>query len=481
MNGLQRSKPADDTGKLFRIRWPPTMTRQARSMHARAAKHAAAHPAEAPDMDVEQLLDRAQRRAFSYFEETVDPASGLVLDSTQPDSPCSITAVGLALSAYPIAVERGWMTRAQAVRITLTTLDFFLDADMSGSPTSTGHRGFYFHFLDMHTGTRTWNSELSSIDSSFLLAGMQTAAQYFTHATAHEQAIRDKARELNDRVDWRWMQNCDQAICHGWKPERGFLRYHWGGYSEALLMYAMALGAERHPVTSAAWDTWLKTYRWRKIYGHEHLPAGPLFIHQYSHMWIDFRGIQDAFMREHGIDYFENSRRATLVQREYAIRNPKHFKDYCANCWGLTACDGPGPREITTGGLKRKIMGYAARGAPYGPDDGTVAPYASVASLPFAPDVVLPTMQHIVRMMSKHANYLPGNSFNPTLRDSGDDVGWVSPWRFALNSGPVVMMIENYRSGLPWKLMRCNEQLQRGLARADFRGGWLDAERAAPR
>ncbi len=447
-----------------------------RHASARTRHHTQHHTAHAdvPDMEIEPLLERAQRHAFGYFEETVDPASGLVLDSTQPDSPCSITAVGLALSAYPIAVERGWMTRAQAVAITETTLDFFVDADMSGGPHSTGHRGFYFHFLDMHTGTRAWNSELSTIDTTFLLAGVLTARRYFDHATPREQAIRDKARTLVERADWRWMQNCDEAICHGWKPERGFLRYHWGGYSEALLMYALALGAEHRPVTSAAWDAWTRTYRWRKIYGHEHLSAGPLFIHQYSHMWVDFRGTQDAAMRERGIDYFENSRRATLVQREYAIRNPKHFKDYCANCWGLTACDGPGPREVVVGGRRRKLMGYAARGAPYGPDDGTVAPYASVASLPFAPDVVLPTMQHIVRMMSKYADYLPGNSFNPTLHDgSGGGAGWVSPWRFALNSGPVVLMIENFRSGLPWSLMRGDEQLRRGLQRADFRGGWL--------
>jgi len=276
-------------------------------------------------------------------------------------------------------------------------------------------------------------------------------------------------------VDWAWMRNGEAAICHGWKPERGFLRYHWVGYSEAMLMYAMALGSRHHPVPASTWDQWLKGYRWRKIYGHEHLAAGPLFIHQYSHMWVDFRGIQDAFMRERGIDYFENSRRATLVQREYAIRNPKRFKDYCHNCWGLSACDGPGPLDVVVDGRKRRLMGYAARGAPYGPDDGTVAPWASVASLPFAPDVVIPTMQHIARMMRKHSTYMPGNSFNPTWHDGKGPPGWVSPWRFALNSGPVVLMIENYRTGLPWQLMRGSAAIRRGLEQADFRGGWLSA------
>ena len=427
------------------------------------------------DIDVATLIDRAQQRSFGYFEATTDPASGLVLDSTQPDSPCSITGVGMALTAYPIAVERGWLTRTQAVGITLKTLRFFAEADMSGSPQSTGHRGFYFHFLDMRTGTRAWKSELSSIDTSFLIAGVLAAASYFDRDTTHEAEIRATARMLEERVDWAWMRNCDGAICHGWKPERGFLRYHWRGYCEGLLMMALALGSRTHPVPVSTWDDWLTGYRWRRIYGHEHLAAGPLFIHQYSHMWVDFRGIQDAFMRERGIDYFENSRRATLVQREYAIRNPKHFKDYCQNCWGLTACDGPGPREIDDDGRKRRLLGYAARGAPYGPDDGTVAPWASVASLPFAPDVVIPTMQHIAHMMRKHPSYTPGTSFNPTWRDGKDSHGWVSPWRFALNSGPVAVMIENYRSGLPWELIKRDPTIRRGLERADFRGGWLSA------
>jgi len=358
-------------------------------MKASAPTHPDKHAVQDADLDIEALIDRAQHRAFSYFESTTDPVSGLVLDSTQPDSPCSITGVGMALTAYPIAVERGWMTRLQGVAITLKTLRFLADADMSGSPQATGHRGFYYHFLDMRTGTRAWKSELSSIDTSFLIGGVLAAAAYFVRDTTHEAEIRATAAMIEARVDWAWMRNCDGAICHGWKPERGFLRYHWSGYSEGLLMMALALGSAHHAVPASTWDDWLEGYRWRRIYGHEHLAAGPLFIHQYSHMWIDFRGIQDATMREHGIDYFENSRRATLVQREYAIRNPKHFKDYCQNCWGLTACDGPGPREIEVDGRKRRLFGYAARGAPYGPDDGTVAPWASVASLPFAPEVVI--------------------------------------------------------------------------------------------
>lgn len=422
-----------------------------------------------------ELLDRAQQLAFGYFEAATDPASGLVLDSTQPDSPCSITGVGMALAAYPVAVARGWMTRAQAVAVTLRTLRFLAEADMSGTPQASGYRGFYFHFLDMRTGQRAWKSELSSIDTSFLVAGVMAAAAFFDRDTSHESEIRASAKLLEERVEWDWMRNGHEAICHGWKPERGFLRYHWRGYCEGLLMMMLALGSARHPVPASTWDAWLQGYRWRRIYGHEHLAAGPLFIHQYSHMWIDLRGIQDAPMRERGIDYFENSRRATLVQREYAIRNPKQFRHYCQDCWGLTACDGPGPRQVVVDGRRRRLLGYAARGAPFGPDDGTVAAWASVASLPFAPDVVMPTMRHIAHMMRQHRHYLPDRSFNPTWHDGNGPPGWVSPWRFALNSGPVILMIENHRSGLPWTLMKRSATIRRGLARADFRGGWLSA------
>ena len=210
--------------------------------------------------------------------------------------------------------------------------------------------------------------------------------------------------------------------------------------------------------------------------------AGPLFIHQYSHLWLDLRGLRDRYMEARGIDYFENSRRATLVHREYARRNPRGFEHYSHLCWGLTACDGPGPRQVETGGRRRRLLGYAARGAPFGPDDGTVAPWASIASLPFAPDVVLPTLRHLVGLTyGAQGDFGFRCSFNPTWHDDGPgDRGWVSPWHFGLNDGPIVLMIENYRSGRPWSLMRRCPVLARGLRRAGFRGGWLDDAAAGP-
>ena len=225
-----------------------------------------------------------------------------------------------------------------------------------------------------------------------------------------------------------------------------------------------------------SYAAWSSTYEWKTSYGHDYLYAGPLFTHQISHVWIDFRGIQDAYMRDKGIDYFENTRRATYVQRQYAIENPLKFSGYGEDCWGITASDGPGPRTVKVAGIERPFFGYVARGVPYGPDDGTVAPWAVVASLPFAPEIVLPTIDHLVH----HLKLKVGNpygfkaTFNPTYPEkSGRPNGWVSPWHYGINQGPIVPMIENYWTGLVWRLMRGCPYIVTGLRRAGFAGGWL--------
>jgi hypothetical protein len=174
----------------------------------------------------------------------------------------------------------------------------------------------------MKSGRRVWKCELSSVDSTFLLAGALLAAQYFDADRADERELRELADALYRRADWKWMCNGGGAVVMGWKPERGFLHYDWLGYNEALLLYALGLGSPTHPLPTDSYTAWTSTYRWKKIYEYEYLYAGPLFIHQLSHIWVDFRGLQDEFMRGKGIDYFENIRRATYVQREYAIRNP---------------------------------------------------------------------------------------------------------------------------------------------------------------
>ncbi len=421
----------------------------------------------------EQTLDQLQRAAVGYFLQAVNPANGLVADTSRAGSPCSIGVVGFALSVYPVAVERGWMARADAVARCIATLRFFRESDQSGGQEATGYKGFYYHFLDMHTGARVWRSELSTIDTSFLIAGALTAGSYFTASTPEETELRELVETLYRRVDWRWSQGEAATIRQGWKPECGFLNYGWDGYNESIILYVLALGSPTHPLEGDCYEAWTATYQWENLYGYDFLYAGPLFIHQFSHAWIDFRGIQDRFMREKRCDYFENSRRATEVQREYARRNPHEFAGYDENCWGLTACDGPTNQMPGLAHERRRLFGYAARGVPYGPDDGTLGGWAALASLPFAPGIALGaarTMRQRYPEMLSAERYT--SSFNPTLAGDGRGV-WVSAGHFGLDQGIVVMMIENHRTHLIWRLMRECSYVGRGLRCAGFRGGWL--------
>ncbi|WP_299364950.1 glucoamylase family protein [uncultured Paracoccus sp.] len=424
---------------------------------------------------METGLDKLQQRAFDYFVNETDAANGLVADKSQPGAPASIAAVGFALAAYPVGVERAWMSRSGAIDRTLATLRFFWNSPEGTGSDVTGYKGFYYHFLDMTTGRRAGHCELSTVDTGFLLAGMLAAAGYFNRDSKDEQEIRTLANALYLRADWRWACNGGATLTHGWTPEGGFLPYRWEGYDEAALLYVLGLGSPTHPLAAESYAAWTSTYEWKEIYDYEFIYGGPLFIHQYSHIWIDFRGIQDAFARDKGIDYFENSRRATCVQQEYAIRNPLEFEGYGENFWGLTASDGPGWTTRRINGIERIFSDYVARGVPYGPDDGTVAPWAVVASLPFAPEIVLPTIRNFQEVYpSITGKYCFRCSFNLTFQNGADtDAGWTSPWHFGINLGPVVLMCENYRSGLLWQLMRACPYVITGLRRAGFTGGWL--------
>jgi hypothetical protein len=427
----------------------------------------------APQASDDALLDGLQRAAFDYFLQNANPRNGLVADTTRHGGPASIAVVGFALSAYPVGVEHGWMARDDAVGRTLAALRFFMDSDQSGGTGATGFRGFYFHFLDMQSGTRMWGSEVSLIDTAFLIAGVLTAAVYFNATTPAEIELRRLADALYRRVDWRWAQPDGCAVVHGWKPECGFLNYGWEGYSEAILMYVLGLGSTTHPLSGQSFRAWTVTYQWENLYGFDFLYAGPLFIHQFSHAWIDFRGIQDAFMREKGCDYFENSRRATYVQREYATRNPRCFAGYGPDCWGLSAGDGPSAEPRLVAGRRQAFYGYAARGVPYGPDDGTVSGPSMLSSLVFAPELVLPALRSIAaRNPGGPAECIRASGFNATVSEAAPD-GWISEGAFGLDQGMILLMIENYRSGLLWRLGRSNPILRDGLRGAGFRGGWL--------
>lgn len=424
----------------------------------------------------DQKIETLQRLTFDYFLKETNPQNGLVPDSTRQGAPCSITPTGFALAAYPIGVKRGFIKREDAINRTLTTLRFFWNSPHGPEPDATGYKGFYYHFLDMKTGRRTWNSELSTLDSTFLIAGALTAAEYFNRDSAGEREIRTLGQAIYDRADWQWAQNRGVAVTHGWRPESGFIRYRYQGYNEALMLYILGLASPTYPLPKESYAAWTMTYKWKKLYGHEFLYGGPLFLHQLSHMWIDFRGIQDEYMRQKGIDYFENSRRATYVQQQYAIRNPRGFKGYGEHIWGLTASDGPGPASTKIGGKVHRFYDYRARGVPNGPDDGTLAPWAVVASLPFAPEIVLPSIQYFdetfPEMTSKYGFKC---SFNPTFRgESGEK--WVSQGYYGLDQGPIVLMIENYLSGFLWQLMRRCPYIIEGLRRAGFAGGWLEGK-----
>ena len=423
----------------------------------------------------ESRLDALQRHAFEYFLHETNPANGLVADTSHPGAAASIAATGFGLAAFPVGVARGWMARADAVERTLTLLRFLRDSRQGPEPDATGYKGFYYHFLDISSGLRAGGCELSTVDTAFLLAGMLAATAFFDGECEEEHEIRRLADALYRRTQWNWARNGGATVTHGWTPEGSFLPYRWQGYDESLLLYVLALGSPEHPLPAESYEAWLSTYRWKTIYGHEFIYGGPLFMHQYSHIWLDFRGIQDRFVHEKGIDYFENSRRATWVQREYAIRNPLAFVGYGKDFWGITASDGPGWTTRRIDGIDRSFFDYVARGAPFGPDDGTVAPWALVASLPFAPEIVLPAVRNFQDVYPQvTGKYCFRCSFNLTFPDDVEGgTGWTSPHHFGINLGPVVLMCENYRSELLWRLMRSCRYVVAGLRRAGFRNGWL--------
>ncbi len=439
-----------------------------------------------PQQPHDAMLEAIQRQAFNYFTREANPLNGLVRDKTADGWPCSIAAVGMALSAYTVGVSRAYMSRADALARTLTALRFFTASEQSESPSATGYRGFYYHFLDMKTGQRASRSELSSIDTALLIAGVLCAAAFFDGAENDEAEVRQLADALYERVDWRWMlgrrpksviATKGPTICHGWKPERGFLPYYWEGYDEALILYILALGSKSLGIGPDSYAAWTKTYIWQTVEGIESLHAGSLFIHQMSHAWIDFRGLQDDFMRQRGSDYFENSTRGTRIQQRYAIRNPRGFEVYGEHSWGISASDGPGAIKRRPRGSAHTYFDYISRGVPHGPDDGTLAPWAVAASLPFAPEIVLPTLEEYMRLQL-HLKDCYGfkASFNATYPAGREHpIGWVSPFHFGINIGPIVLMIENYRSGLVWQRCRTIPAIECGLRAAGFRGGWLEA------
>jgi hypothetical protein len=433
------------------------------------------------------FLDTLQERTFRFFWESANPRNGLVPDRWPSPSFSSIAAVGFGLTAYPVGVERRYVTRDQARARTLTTLRFLWNAPQGPEATgNTGYRGFFYHFLDMNTGIRYRETELSTIDTTLLMAGVLTVGEYFAADTPDEREIRKLADDLYRRVEWDWFQRESPLVTMSWRPERGFGTAAYKGYDEAMVLYLLALGSPTHPIRTEGWAAFTSTYKWGSFYGYEHVNFAPLFGHQYSHVWVDFRGIRDAYMRGKGIDYFENSRRATLAQRAYATDNPMRWTGYGPDVWGLTASSGPTAATATVGGIERRYRRYWARGAALNDirDDGTLAPTALGGAIPFAPDVTVAALQ---AMRERYGGYLFRDygfvdAFNPTLIDPikvehgrvVPGVGWFEDDYLGIDQGPIVLMAENHRTGLIWRLMKANPYLLRGLCRAGFRGGWIE-------
>jgi len=444
------------------------------------------------DPRAEAFLDTLQLRTFHYFWDLSNPRNGLTPDRAPSRSFASIAAVGFALAAYPTGVERGFVTREQAADRVLTTLRFFWSAPQGPEPAGrSGYRGFFYHFLDMETGARFETVELSTIDTAILLAGVLFCQAYFDRDEPGEVAIRAYADSLYRRVDWQWAQPRPPLVTMGWYPESGFHTFDWRGYNEAMLLYVLALASPTHPVAPEAWDAWTSTYVWGTFEGRPHVGFAPLFGHQYSHTFIDFRGIHDDYMRARGIDYFENARRGTLAQRDYAIRNPDGWRGYSDSIWGLTASDGPADIRLTIDGREREFHTYWARGAAFGEirDDGTIAPTAAGSSIAFTPEL---SARALVAMRERYGDSLFStygflDAFNPTFTAAVPvqhgrvvpGMGWIDYDYLGIDQGPLLLMTENHRTGLVWRYMRRHPTIILGLRRAGFTGGWLD-EAPAP-
>jgi len=415
------------------------------------------------------MLDSIQYKTFLFFMNEKQPEWGIVKDRTASWAPASIASTGFGIPVFAIGAERKWITREQAADITLKIVRFFANSVQSSDTNATGYKGFYYHFLRMNSGTREWKCELSTIDTGILMMGILFARNYYNLDNKDEKQIRELAATLLGKMDWSFMQMSASAkhpncISMAWSPENGLLNHGWSGYNEGLFLYVLAAGTGMKDVEKS-YDSWLSTYEWKTPYtGLSHVAFPPLFGHQFSQAFIDYRGLADKYMKKKGIDYFENSRRATYVQRQYATDNPKGWVGYDSLCWGFTASDGPGG-AYNFG--DKKFEGYAGRGSS-GPDntiaeDGTIAPYGPMSSLPFAPEIVLPTIKSInakygSKLWGKYGYY---DSFNPTAK-------WVNNDFIGIDEGPMLIMIENFRTGFVWEYIMKDPVIQKGLERLGF-------------
>jgi hypothetical protein len=430
------------------------------------------------------FLDTLQQKSFMYFWNEANFSTGLTKDKSDISSQSSIAAVGFGLTALCIGAEHKWMPREAVRDRVLATLRTLWLKPQGPSPSGTnGYKGWFYHFLNLTTGVRTDNgTELSSIDSALLLAGVLFVNRYFDRSISAEDSIRALSDSLFNRVDWKWMAAGTGFLRMGWFPEsghdnqgsNGFILAPWIGYNEAMILLIMAIGATHNPVDSTFWQGWTDGtastadgYKWETHYNYSYINFPPLFGHQFSHCWIDFRNIQDEYLRKKGaaLTYFENSRRATLAAREYCITNPLKYPGYSSNIWGITACDGPPP------------VGYRDRGAPPSQnDDGTIAPTAAGGSIAFTPTESIATLKE---MLSRYRADLWGPY---GFRDAMNiNKNWFSNSVIGIDQGPIIIMIENYRTGKIWEKFMQHPVVQNGLKKAGFQdngtqGGFIPSQ-----
>jgi hypothetical protein len=395
-------------------------------------------------VDHDSFLNEVEQSAFRFFEDHHNPHNGLVRDSAPnrpgatTNSPASIAGVGFALTAYPVAVERGWMSRASAYELTVRTLEFFLN-------NAEQHKGFFFHFLNFETGERVNHSELSPIDTALFLAGALFAAEYYNDAK-----IRDLVRQVYERVDFSWMLNKGKTFALSWSPETGFNKARWDHFDESLLLYVLAIGSPTHPIPVESWREILRPVGSYRDYRMIQMP--PLFTHQYPHIWLDLQDQNDGLA-----DYFQNSVNASRANRAFCIDQASKFAGYGPNLWGLSASDGP--------------SGYRAYGAPPGwtvLHDGTIAPTACGSSIVFTPQESIACLENI-------RTYYSDAMWGPYGFSDAMNVGkgWFSDKVLAIDQGPLLLMIENYRTGLIWRIMGKSAPIQAALKKIGFQKGVL--------
>lgn len=404
------------------------------------------------------FLRMVQRASFNFFWNETNPSNGLIKDRSTSQSPSSIASVGFGLSSICVAADYGWVSRAAAADRVLTTLRTFWNGTQGYAASGVmGNYGFFYHFLTMDSAVRTWTCELSSIDSGLLLAGIIHCQQYFDHADPVEQTIRSLADSVYRRMDFEVFRAYGSTLNMGWYPETGWLNLWWVGYNEAMVLYILGLGSPTHPIDPYLWQGWTSGYSFRTYYGYSYVNFPPLFGHQYSHCWVDFRGIQDAKMKQYGLDYFENSRRATLAQRAYSTANPLGYPAYSDSIWGITACDGP-----------NQAGGYQARGAPPAQhDDGTLAPTAVGGSIPFAPQECIRTLRTLYREYCAGPETRLWGPYG--FRDAFSiRYNWFDQDYIGIDEGPIVLMIENFLTQRVWNTFMKSPYVQKGLQRAGF-------------